>query len=111
MAAIGLQTATEGDINIFKFIMYQTVTKAAIRAIGIETGLFTPINEDSKKENRIFTIESLIGISVATFICYCYVFEAPAMGKSLMRTINKAAALNADEMRFFDIQRAINELN
>ena len=26
MASIGLQTATEGDINIFKFIMYQTVT-------------------------------------------------------------------------------------
>ena len=91
--------------------MYQTVTKAVIRAIGIETGLFTPIDEDSKKENRIFTVESIFGILVATFSMYCYVFEAPAVGKSIMGTINKAAALNADEMRFFDIHRAINELN
>ena len=81
LASISLHAATQGDQKIFKFIMYQRITTAAIRALGIETGLFTPIEEDSRKEDRVFTFESVVAVVTATFVCYCYVFEAPSVGK------------------------------
>ena len=51
-----------------------------------------------------------MAIATVTFISYCFVFEAPLLGKSLMRTFLRGAGLNSHELMFFDTVRAINEL-
>ena len=111
LASLGIHVAKEGDVKLFKVILFSRATVAIIRMIGFETGLFTPIKDPASEETRTFTVESVLAMASCVFICYAYLFEANAMQKSLVNTVTKVCGLSEDEMRFFDSMRAIVELN
>ena len=103
LASLGLHAATEGDVRIFKVILFSRATIAGVRLLANETGLFTPIKEPASEETRILTVESVLAILSCVFICYSYLFEANSMQKSLIDTVTKACGLNEDEMRFLKL--------
>ena len=111
LASLGLHAATEGDVKIFKVILFSRATIAVIRMIGFETGWFEPIKDPPSEEKRVITVEAVLAIFSCVFICYAYLFEANSMQKSLIQTVTKVCGLSDDEMRFFDSMRAIVELN
>ena len=79
LASLGLHAATEGDVKIFKVLLFSRATIAVIRMIGFETGLFEPIKDPPSAEKRIITVEAVLAIFSCVFICYAYLFEANSM--------------------------------
>lgn len=107
LASLGLHLAPEGDMRIFKVVVFSRAVNSVVTYIGESTGWFKPIG---RREQRHLTVEYGLAASACMFLVYCYIFEPMSMTPAIRRTITRGLHLNHDEMRLFDCLRAMSEL-
>ena len=103
-----MHLAPEGDLRIFKVVVFSRAVNSVVNYIGESTGWFKPIE---RREKRHLTVEYFLATSACMFLVYCYIFEPFSMSPSIRKTITRGLHLNHDEMRLFDCLRAMSELD
>ena len=92
--------------------MFSKAASSFVSYAGDATGWFKPVESVGREaETRLLTTEYFLAVTCNLFIFFCYVIHPNSMTPSLMRTFDRAMALNNGEKRLLEWLRAISEMD
>lgn len=108
LASFGLKLMNTEDYKILKIMLFSRAVSNAVHLLGDVTHLYRPV--ESYNEQRLFTVETVMGLAVTVFCAYAFIYEVKAMPPSFLTQFIRATGMNFNEKSLFDSLRAQREL-